>query len=257
MRLLRCKGLCIGEGIPKIVVPVMGAAVEQSIAAATDAIAAGEDIIEWRADFSANNPDAASLVADAAELAAACKTTPLLFTLRTVEEGGRSHVSNEEYCALMRALIGSGSIDVIDIEQRLGEHVVRDLVSAAHTQGVAAIVSSHDFQGAPSQEAMMKTLATMHEWGADIAKLAVTAHTMADSLRVMAATAELHRAHPDYLMATMAMGSAGSITRLMGECCGSALAFCSHNEESAPGQVEVTRARRIMNAVHDSIERDQ
>ena len=53
-----------------------------------------------------------------------------------------------------------------------------------------------------------------------------------------------------YLL-TMAMGREGSITRLAGELFGSAITFCSLEKASAPGQVQVKQAIRIMDDLHE------
>ena len=49
----------------------------------------------------------------------------------------------------------------------------------------------------------------------------------------------------------MAMGREGSITRLAGELFGSAITFCSLEKASAPGQVQVKQAIRIMGDLHE------
>jgi 3-dehydroquinate dehydratase-1 len=52
-------------------------------------------------------------------------------------------------------------------------------------------------------------------------------------------------------MLTMAMGREGSISRLAGEYYGNAITFCALRASSAPGQVQVAQARRIMDELHE------
>ena len=96
----------------------------------------------------------------------------------------------------------------------------------------------------------------MRTWGADIAKVATMARAQSDAFELMRATAVCARADEGPLVA-MAMGKEGVITRLAGETFGSALTFCSVSGTSAPGQVELAEARRIINLLHDALAHDE
>ena len=60
---------------------------------------AAADLVEWRADFFEElmNPEACQNVLEA--LAEILGETPLLFTIRTSEEGGNITISLEDYAA--------------------------------------------------------------------------------------------------------------------------------------------------------------
>ena len=66
---------------------------------AEDAKKAAADLVEWRADFFEElmNPEACQNVLEA--LAEILGETPLLFTIRTSEEGGNITISLEDYAA--------------------------------------------------------------------------------------------------------------------------------------------------------------
>ena len=99
---------------------------------------------------------------------------------------------------------------------------------------------------------MQRQLLALADSGADICKLAVMARDFDDASRLMQAsfqaTTMLNKP-----IATMAMGEAGTITRLMGESFGSALTFCSLDAPSAPGQVELSRTIAALDALHAAL----
>ena len=241
----------LGEGRPKTIVSLMGAEVAECLDTVAAGQAASVECFEYRADFARDVHDPQAMAANTRALGKATPANPLLFTFRSANQGGRLTLPVEEYVALNRAVIEEGAVDLVDIETQIGDALVRELVACAHAHGVAAVVSYHDFAGTPSADRMVGLLAHMVELGADIPKIAVMAHDARDALALLAATEEAARTHADRPLLTMAMGREGSITRLTGELFGSAMTFCSLEQASAPGQVDVARARRIMNDLHE------
>ena len=96
---IQIKNLTIGAGIPKICVPLSRTTREKICQEAEDAKKAAADLVEWRADFFEElmNPEACQNVLEA--LAEILGETPLLFTIRTSEEGGNITISLEDYAA--------------------------------------------------------------------------------------------------------------------------------------------------------------
>ncbi len=253
MEPLEIKGTSIGEGVPKTIVSLMDPEVADLLATIEECKTAGVDCLEWRADFSVNVRDSFAMVQDGRKIAAACPDNPLLFTFRSASQGGRLSLPVDEYLALNRALIEDGQMDLVDIETWIGDAAALELIACAKAHGVKTILSYHDFKGTPSVEWMVSLLTHMIDLGADIPKLATMAHTPADALHVMEATEQVARLHFDGPLLTMAMGRDGSITRLTGESFGSALSFCALHDSSAPGQVGIAQAQRIMKDLHAAI----
>ena len=251
MECLDIKGVRIGEGRPKIIVSIMGGTLEESLQTVEAGKAAQVDCFEYRADFADDVRDAAQVVQDTVALAEALPENPLLFTFRSTGQGGKLTLPVEEYAALNRSVIEAEAIDLVDIETWIGDDLVRELVDCAHAHGVAAVVSYHNFQETPPAAWMVELMSHMVELGADIPKVAVMAHDAKDALELLSATEEMSRTRTDKPLLTMAMGREGSITRLTGELFGSALTFCSLEQASAPGQVDVARARRMMDDLHE------
>lgn len=252
MNTLTIKDVRFGEGAPKAIVSLMGADARECIAQARKAAEAGADLVEWRADFMADVCELAGMMQVADELVAAIPSIPLLFTFRTAQEGGSADIADAGYIDLVHAMIEHGSIDAVDVELRIGDKAVQEAVRRAREHGIKTVVSHHDFEGTPSIDEMCGLLVHMAQLGADVPKLAVMAHDESDALRLLQATEQARR-ETSLPLITMAMGRAGTITRLVGEAFGSAGTFCALDSASAPGQVDLELARRIMADLHDAI----
>ena len=90
---------CIGEGRPKVIVPIVErteAAILQK-AAAFSTISA--DCVEWRADWFADALDADALSRCLRGLRAALGEKLLLVTFRTQAEGGEAALTADQYAA--------------------------------------------------------------------------------------------------------------------------------------------------------------
>lgn len=250
MSAMDIKGVMLGEGAPKTIISVMGKTTEECLDTIEKGKAAGVQLFEWRGDFSDVRNDPEAMVERGRAIAAAVPEHPLLFTFRSVAQGGNDTLAVADYVALNEALIEAEILDLVDIEIGIGDEAVKELACCAHAHGVKALISYHNFAGTPSKEWMVELMTHMLDLGADIPKCAVMAQDVRDAFALMAATEEVHRLHTDGPMLTMAMGKMGSITRIMGEYYGSSITFCSLEQSSAPGQVDVRLAREIIDGVH-------
>lgn len=244
------KGMELGEGSPKTIISVMGATLEECLEIIQEGKDAGVECFEWRGDFNNDRYDIPKMVEYGKEIAKALDSNPYLFTFRSVSQGGNDTLPVSQYVALNKALIEAEILDLVDIETWIGDASVMELIECAHQHNVKALVSYHNFAGTPSVDWMVNLMTHMLDMGADIPKCAVMAQNASDALKLLAATEEVKRIHTTGPTLTMAMGREGSITRLAGEYFGSDITFCSLRESSAPGQVEVRLARKIMDDLH-------
>ena len=111
-------------------------------------------------------------------------------------------------------------------------------------------MSNHDFEKTPSFDEITGRLIGMKQLGADVAKLACMPNSAKDVLTLLSATEAVKAQYPDEPIITMSMGKLGVISRISGELFGSALTFGSAKKASAPGQLEVTALRQILQALH-------
>lgn len=249
---IEIKGCTIGEGMPKILTSVMTATLEETVAFMQRVADSKVDIPEWRIDFYDAVSDPAQCAADSAAVRAALPDKPILVTLRTTDQGGNITLPAEEYIAVVRAMIEAGNIDIIDIETWIGDAAVAELCQLAKAHGIVSLVSYHNFEGVPSKEWIVNLMTHMLDLGADIPKVAVMAHDVADALVLLSATEEFKRLHSGGCpVLTMAMGATASITRVAGEIFGSDMTFCSLEKASAPGQVGVDDAYDLMSRIHE------
>lgn len=243
----------IGEGIPKICVPIVGVTKDDIINEAKTFQDIPVDVVEWRVDWFEHAFEIEQVKEVLVELRAALKDIPLLFTFRTSKEGGEKTIEPETYAALNKAAAETGNVDLVDVEAFTGEEVVKDIIEAVHKAGVKVVASNHDFDKTPEQDDIVGRLCKMQELGADIPKIAVMPQSKKDVLTLLAATEEMTRKYADRPIITMSMAGTGVISRLCGEVFGSALTFGAAKKASAPGQMGVNDLEAVLNLLHKSL----
>lgn len=243
----------IGEGIPKICVPIVGVTKEDIINEAKTFESIPVDVVEWRVDWFEHVFEIEKVKEVLGELRAALRDTPLLFTFRTSKEGGEKAIEPEAYAALNKAVAETGNVDLVDVEAFTGDEVVKDIIEAVHKAGVKVVASNHDFDKTPAQADIVGRLCKMQELGADIPKIAVMPQSKKDVITLLAATEEMTREHADRPIITMSMAGTGVISRLCGEVFGSALTFGAAKKASAPGQMGVHDLETVLDLLHKSL----
>lgn len=244
------KHIKIGEGMPKICVPLTGTSKTQVCREAEAAKEAGADLVEWRADFYEGLKDQDQVIAAAKELSQVLGEIPLLFTVRTEKEGGNSSMETEEYQELLKAVAASGAVDLFDVEALEEEEEKKTLIREIQERGGKVIASSHDFEKTDDWESLLERFSRLDKSGADILKMAVTPRSFEDVTRLMQVTNEETQRTEKPLIA-MSMGNTGSISRIAGENFGSALTFATVGKASAPGQFPIKELRMMMDALHE------
>lgn len=248
-RTVSIRNMVLGEGIPKICIPVMGKNAREVLSSARMALENEPDILEFRADFLEDVSDMGAVCALLRELRALLGELPLLFTFRTKREGGERELAPEDYEKLCAAASESGCIDALDVELFLGDQTVGRLIEKAHAHQVRVILSNHDFAKTPPKEEMRERLCRMRKLGADVAKIAVMPAGQADVLALLCVTQECSQML-DVPLITMSMGPAGAVSRLLGENFGSSLTFGMAGRPSAPGQIPAGELRALLEKIH-------
>ena len=167
------RGCRIGEGRPKVILPI----VERTEAAILEKAAAFSalcaDCVEWRVDLFDAAADPGAVVRCLAKLRVLLKEKLLLVTLRMKEEGGSIPVSHEGYLRFLRTVLDTDCADLLDIEFFTAGADLPALVQDAHTAGVKVVCSSHDFHKTPPKAELVSRMVAMQQAGADLPKLAV------------------------------------------------------------------------------------
>lgn len=252
-RTVMVKNVVIGEGIPKICVPLMGTTLAELKQEAEALKELCPDLVEWRVDFFDKVEDLEAVKSALQDIHTVIPDLPLIFTFRSAKEGGEKQVSTEYYIALNAAAAESGLVDIIDVELFNEEQDVKLLVAAAHANQVSVIISNHDFHGTPPKEELISRLCKAKELGGDLPKIAVMPKNAGDVLTLLEATHIMKEQYADRPIITMSMAGAGVVSRLAGEIFGSALTFGAAHKPSAPGQVAVAELRNVLSLLHRSL----
>lgn len=234
---VKVRNIVIGEGRPKICVPLTETTADSLAAAAKDLKNVPLDLVEWRADYFEHltNPD--ELRDALSMLRTVLGEVPILFTIRTLPEGGTIDISTETYLSCNLIAMETGAVDLIDAELSRGEEAVKSLVTAAEASGISVVGSRHDFSKTPAKEEIVASLCRMQQLGCRIAKYAVMPKNERDVLTLLDATLTMKEDHPETPVITMSMGKLGEISRIAGIPFGSALTFGTAGKASAPGQL--------------------
>ena len=116
MNTVKIRNVEIGSGIPKICVPIVEVTREKILSSAADIIRIGADVVEWRADWYEDIFDFTKAEETLKELRKVLGETPLLFTFRTVKEGGEKQAAADIYVDLNIKIIETGYADLVDVE---------------------------------------------------------------------------------------------------------------------------------------------
>lgn len=253
IRIITVKDVRIGEGIPKICVPIVGKTREEITEEAALLNGINLDVVEWRVDFFEKVEDIAKVKEMLIELRKLLLNTPILFTFRSAKEGGEKEISTSYYAQLNKEIAATKLIDLVDVELFTGDEVVKEIVASAHDSEVKVVMSNHDFFKTPSQEEIVSRLRKMQSLGADLPKIAVMPQNQNDVLVLLSATNEMVKNYAEVPIITMSMSSTGVISRLAGEVFGSALTFGAAKKASAPGQIAVDDLRLVLDILHNSV----
>jgi len=242
-----------GGKFPLICTPLVGRTVDKLMAELDVVLPKKPDVLEWRVDFFEPIGDSASVIAAAAAIKNKAGSLPLLFTRRSTIEGGEQIALTEaQVIALYQAVCESKHIDLIDYEMANERTNIAQVRAAAVGNGIALVLSFHNFSSTPSLETLVAKFLLAEQLGADVAKVAVMPRDMDDVLTLLTATREASKQLRIPLI-SMSMGPLGAITRLAGGVFGSALSFAVGAASSAPGQVPIEDLQTVLGIVNASM----
>lgn len=253
MNTVTVKNVVIGAGIPKICIPIVATAKEDIIKEAKNLLMFPVDIVEWRVDWFEHVEDFEQVIDVLKELNRVLTSIPLLFTFRTIKEGGVKEFETKAYIDLLKSVIDTHLIDFIDVEIFTGDNIVQEIINKAHENRVKVIASNHDFKKTPTKEEIVHRLLKMQELGADIPKIAVMPNSKMDVLVLLEATLEMSEKYADRPIITMSMADLGVISRLSGQVFGSSVTFASVQKASAPGQIPAKQLNEVLHILNQSM----
>lgn len=238
---------------PEICIPVTDTTRDRIIQRAKEFAVLPAELVEWRVDFFAGYEE--EIMSVVKELREILREKKLIFTLRTVQEGGEENGSRFDYAALLSGVAASGLADYVDVEIHRNPDTVKTVVRAAEQSNSKIIGSFHDFTQTPSEEEILHILEEARSCGADVGKVACMPSTNVekgreDAVRLLAATERMKEKYPDFPLITMCMGEAGKMTRLYGGLYGSEVSFGCVGRASAPGQIELSEMKEVFDKLY-------
>lgn len=268
METLNIKNIVLQAGRPKVAVPLVSQLPQEIIAECEHAAMLPCDLIEWRADsYLSGLTDLEEVlqtkefyldflkILDDLEYIAGDK--PLIFTLRSVEQGGMLQLSQAQKAEIYQLVAQSGLAGLIDVELPVAAQSAEDIceegglslreqIDEIHAFGGKVICSYHEFDRMLSPEEILEKIQIMQAAGADVFKIAAMAVTKEDAENLLKTTAFLHQNGIGPLV-MMAMGEWGKTTRVAAGRYGSCITFAAGQEASAPGQVDAFTMLKWLN----------
>lgn len=226
----------------KVCVPIMGKTKAEVIVQAVKVAEMKPDIVEFRADYleDIRKENVVCIVEDVKKI---IDDIELIFTFRTKNEGGEREISDLEYKELCNA--AAGCCEYVDVEIIGHLDIANKMIEGIQEKGAKVIGSNHHFDKTPENIKLTEVMTTMEKAGADICKIAVMPKDRSDVERFMQASNQLSEMISVPII-TMSMGELGSVTRVCTDKTGSCVTFAAGIQASAPGQINVHMARKLL-----------
>lgn len=238
------RGKMLGGEMPLMCIPLVATDEPALQKEAEKIVGLKPDVIEWRVDNFDGVTDAERVKKALAMLRSVAGDIPVIFTCRSHLEGGFKKIDDEVKFDMIKQVLATGKLDVVDTEIISGRERIEEIKAVAHKNKTALILSYHNFKETPATDYITDRLRTAILYGADIAKVAVMPKNEGDVLKLLTATLNIRHEYPDTPLITMAMGGLGVITRMAGWMFGSDLTFAVGDRASAPGQIPVADLRK-------------
>lgn len=155
---------------------------------------------------------------------------PILLTIRSAREGGKTELPDRKRAGLYASLIPF--CDLVDIE--LGSSGIRkNVVDSAKRAKKRVIVSHHDFESTPGDRKLRKIIGSARDAGGDIVKIASMVNSRNDLRRLAGLLCS------EEGLIVIGMGPMGRPSRVFFPFLGSLVAYCPVSDSTAPGQLSL------------------
>ncbi len=243
---IKVRNVTIGGARPLICLPLVAEDRHDLYKKASELAALRPDIVEWRFDGYRAGKGSSEWLLHLHELRALLGDIPLLFTCRCNREGGVLPLADNERLDIISRAIESSDIDLVDTELDNDKEYIASLRRRATVAGIPLILSYHNFEETPDENAICEKIIAAAAAGADIPKIAVMPNDYGDVLTLLSATNKVRSGAFEGPLITISMGEAGAVTRLAGGLFGSDITFAIGTEASAPGQIPLAELRMAM-----------
>ena len=248
--IIKIKNIKLGEGAPKICVPVIEKTEKEIIKYIKYINKLPIDIIEFRADFYLEdiiyNEESEINIIEISKSIKKITNKPIIFTMRSDKEGGK--IKNNFYYKIIniyKSVIENKCFDLIDLEiLSLKEKDIKNLIKLSKENNIKTILSNHNFNKTPSKKYIISLINKMIKLKCDIVKVAYMPKNKKDVIILLDSITEIK----DFPTIAISMGKLGTITRIFG----SVITFASAKSSSAPGQLEAMKLKYILDNIYDN-----
>eukprot|EP00466_Bigelowiella_natans_P004900 jgi/Bigna1/143270/aug1.77_g17978 len=161
-------------------------------------------------------------------------SVPIIATCRKISKDVDDFSHNRKQKLLDAIQCGANFVDVeVEAPQNYREEIIR----AAKMKGCNVIISYHNFTCTPKSAELLSLRDKCFEHGADIAKVAVYAHTPLDVCRVISVM------DCNKPVVAIAMGSQGKLSRITGPLLGAPFTFIAPDNANGTAPGQLTRAQ--------------
>ncbi|EHJ07849.1 type I 3-dehydroquinate dehydratase [Staphylococcus simiae] len=168
----------------------------------------------------------------------------LLVTYRTNQQGGKGDLSHDDYIKLLYMLAEIKDVDLIDIEwdHHIDVNLYQQMIARVQPQ-TKVILSHHNFDETPTQEALNFIYYKMQKFQPDYVKVAVMPQDKDDVIKLLQAMSLASESISSKVVG-IAMSHLGLVTRTAQGVFGGSLSYGCLGEPQAPGQIDVSQLSR-------------
>src|ERR1035437_3535059 len=178
-----------GGKFPLICTPLVGRTRDQILTEVKVVLGKKPDILEWRVDFFDGMANATEVINVATAIKQAAGNLPLLFTRRSIHEGGEKIALTEgEVVSLYKAVCDSRQVDLVDFEMSSDPVHIGLVREASKANDIKLVLSFHNFSFTPGPRILKQRFLQADQLGADIAKVAVMSRNLDDVLTILSTT---------------------------------------------------------------------
>ena len=238
--------MILGDEIPKICASLTATTGDGILQQAKEAVQQGADLLEWRADLCGFGPGEESFWSILEELPEIGEGRPLLFTYRSIAQGGQGTIAGMAYAELLQTVAKTGKVDLLDVEMTALEDAEKQstLITSLQEQGVSVIASLHLHRDDTGEADWERAETLLRESGGDLHKFACVFASEADVLTFLLWARKIARRR-EIPLVTVVMGPTGIVTRACGALIGSPLTFACIGEAAAEGQLSLRATRHL------------
>jgi len=217
------------------------------------------DFIELRFDF-INNVENLTKELGSSLLNMINLNIPAIFTLRGYSEGGQLKVDKKERLRILENLL-EAQPGFIDIEMNSEKEILNYIINLATNKKITLIFSYHDYEKTYSYKEALelilrfedklikKFLINANIVEKSIYKVIFTAQNFEDNLIPINLCKYFFRNNKKII--SFCMGELGIFSRIICVKHGSFMTYCSLDEKTAPGQIQIEKLREYYNLLFE------